>query len=374
MKYVGIDLHKKSISVCVVEKDRTVLERKKFFCQDAAGIKAWFASLGEFQFVVEATATYEWLVQLIEPLAASWQLAHPGKMRVFAESTKKTDKLDAQVLAEFLALGMIPRAYRPNARQREHRKLVRYRAQCQQRVSRLKCQIRYLAATYNADHRQLFQAEHLAQLSGRPDLTEGDRFILKERLLDYEDALERLHSAKVELRSFTRKGSAAEQKQREILRSAPGVGDVVSEVVLAELGDVDRFTSIKDATAYAGLVPSKRESDGKGKELGITKQGSRLLRWAMVEAAWSAVMNSARWRGVYEALKRRRQSKRAIIAVAGRLLGVLVSMLKSSKDYRPSLAELKDREARVAARAAKSHLRKARKAAAPEAGREATVA
>jgi transposase len=378
MKYVGIDLHKKSISVCVVDKERTVLERKKFLCLDVTGIKAWFASLGEFQFVVEATATYEWLVQLIEPLAASWLLAHPGKMRVIAESTKKTDKLDAQVLAEFLALKMIPKAYRPNARQREHRKLVRYRAQCQQRVSRLKCQIRYLAATYNADHRQLFQAERLAQFRERSDLTEGDRFILTERLLDYEQALERLHSAKVELRSFTKKGSAAEQEQREILRSAPGVGVVVSEVVLAELGDVDRFTSIKDATAYAGLVPSKRESDGKGKELGITKQGSRILRWAMVEAAWSAVMNSARWRGVYEALKRRRQSKRAIIAVARRLLGVLVSMLKSGKSYRASLAELKDREARVAARVAartaKSRLAKARKAAAKEVGQEATVA
>ena len=140
MKFVGIDLHKKTISVCVVNKDRTVLERKKFLCVDVKGIAAWFGGLGEFSFVVEATATYEWLVQILEPLAASWQLVNPGKMRVIAESTKKSDKHDAQVLAEFLALGMIPRAYRPNARQREHRKLVRYRTQCQQRVSRLKCE------------------------------------------------------------------------------------------------------------------------------------------------------------------------------------------------------------------------------------------
>ena len=99
-------------------------------------IKAYFEQLGSFEFVVEATATYEWLVQLIEPLAESWVLAHPGKMRVIAESTKKTDKLDAQTLAEFLALGMIPKAYRPTARQREHRVLVRHRVQCRQRVSR----------------------------------------------------------------------------------------------------------------------------------------------------------------------------------------------------------------------------------------------
>lgn len=350
MKYVGIDLHKKTIAVCVVNKERKVLERKKFLCADVNNIVAWFSQLGPFQFVVEATAAYEWLVQRLEPLAADWVLAHPGKMRVIAESTKKTDRLDAQTLAEFLALGMVPKAYRPNARQREHRKLVRHRAQCQQRVSRLKCQIRYLAATYNADHRQLFQPKSLEELRQRADLTEADQFILTERLFDYEQALERLKAAKTELKGFAAKGSPAEQRQRQILLSAPGVGQVVSEVVLAELGDVARFDSLKDATAYAGLVPAKRESDGKGKDLGITKKGSRLLRWVMVEAAWLAVANSARWRTVFEGLKKRRQSKRAIIAVARRLLGVLVSMLKSGNAYRFTLAELKEREAKAARR------------------------
>jgi transposase len=360
MKYVGIDLHKKTIVICVVNKERKVLERKKFLCVDVKNIIAWFSNLGEFEFVVEATATYEWLVQLLEPLAAKWLLAHPGKMRVIAESTKKTDKLDAQTLAEFLALDMIPRAYRPNARQGEHRKLVRHRAKCQQRVTRLKCQMRRLAASYNADHRQLFQADHLAQMGQRPELTEGDRFIWSEYMLDYEQALKRLRAAKKELQRFGAQGSAAEQAQREILRSAPGVGEVVSEVVLAELGDGERFGSLKDATAYAGLVPRRRESDGKGKDLGITKKGSALLRWALVEAAWVAVVQSARWRGVYEALKRRRQSKRAIIAVARRLLAVLVSMLKSGTKYRWSLAELKDREAQKILREKRRRARQAK--------------
>src|SRR5205807_3295228 len=155
--------------------------------------------------------------------------------------------------------------------------LVRHRAHCQQRVSRLKCQIRHLAATYNADHRQLFQPEHLEELRQRADLTEADRFILPQRLLDYAQARERVQAAKAALQQFAAQGSKAEQKQRAILRSAPGVGEVVSEVVLAELGDAARFDSLKDATAYAGLVPGKRESDGQSKELGITKKGSRLL-------------------------------------------------------------------------------------------------
>lgn len=350
MKYVGIDLHKQTIVICVVNKERVVLARKKFLCIDSAGITTWFGKLGRFAFVVEATASYEWLVQLLEPLAADWKLAHPGKMRVIAESTKKSDKLDAQTLAEFLALGMIPQAYRPSVRQREHRILVRHRAKCQQRVTHLKCRIRHVAASYNLDHRQLFQADHLKQLQERPELSGADRFVLSEQAREYEQALERVRAAKAELKRFAAQGSDAEKAQREILRSVPGVGEVVSEVVLAELGDGQRFGSLKDATAYAGLAPGKRESDGKRKDLPITKKGSALLRWAMVEAAWVAVMQSARWRGVYEALKRRRQSKRAIIAVARRLLAVLVSMLKSGTKYRWSVAELQDRETQAARR------------------------
>src|SRR5580658_2896125 len=171
MTYVGIDLHKKTIALCVVNKDRKVLDRQRFLCVNSVGIKSYFEQLGEFQFVVEATATYEWLVQLLEPLAESWVLAHPSKMRVIAESTKKTDKLDAQLLAEFLALGMVPKAYRPTARQREHRVLVRHRVQCRQRVSRLKCQIRHLAASYNADRPDLFDPDRLEELRQRKDLT-----------------------------------------------------------------------------------------------------------------------------------------------------------------------------------------------------------
>jgi transposase len=363
MKYVGIDLHKQTIVLCVMDKDRTVLNRQRFLCSNVERIKDYFSQLGPFQFVVEATATYEWLVQLLEPLAASWVLAHPSKMRVIAESTKKTDKLDAQILAEFLALGMIPQAYRPTARQREHRVLVRHRVQCRQRVSRLRCQIRHLAATYNADRKDLFDPDRLEELRQRKDLTGADRFILGQRLKEYQEALNRLSEAKSELKSFAGRGPESEQRERAILQSAPGVGEMVSEVVLAELGGVERFDSIKQVTAYAGLVPTQRESDTKKKELGITKKGSRLLRWAMVQAAWQAIRHSSRWRTVYEQLKRRRGCKRAIIAVARRLLGVLASMLKSGESYRWSMSELKDREVkaekrkqkRQAARAAKAH-------------------
>jgi transposase len=216
-----------------------------------------------------------------------------------------------------------------------------------------------VAASYNADRPDLFEADQLTAFGARTDLTAADRFVWSELCSEYDESVSRHASAAAELKRFAAAGSAAEQQQREIVQSAPGVGVVVTEVVLSELGNVDRFDSLKDATAYAGLVPAKRTSDKKSKELGITKQGSRLLRWAMVEAAWQAVRHSPRWRAAFEGLKRRRGAKRAIVAVARRLLGVLVSMLKSGSRYRWSLAELKEREAKDAGRKAKAAARRA---------------
>lgn len=112
MNFVGVDLHKHSISVYVVVQDsagRRVASRQRFACEDEERIAQWFATQGPFRVVVEATAAYEWFAQLIEPLAERFVLAHPKKLRVIAESAKKTDKLDAQTLAEFLALDMIGR-------------------------------------------------------------------------------------------------------------------------------------------------------------------------------------------------------------------------------------------------------------------------
>ena len=124
MHYIGIDLHKKSITICLVDQQGQIQARRQLSCQQPERIVAWFQQWTPFQAVMEATASYEWLWQLLEPLADRLVLAHPGKMRIIAESTRKSDRYDARVLAEFLALGMIPEAYRPSPRQRAHRRLV----------------------------------------------------------------------------------------------------------------------------------------------------------------------------------------------------------------------------------------------------------
>lgn len=335
MKYVGADLHKKIISLCVVILvlgKRTVVARRSFVCADTEAIREFFAGLGEFQVVVEATASYEWFLRLVEPMADRMVLAHPKKLRVIAESTRKSDKLDAQVLAEFLAMDMIPEAYRPTPRQREHRTLVRQRHYVQRRITSVKNKLRRKLADYNADLKRLFNSpgrEYLATL----EVSSADRFVIDRLREELEHHEQQLKEADAELARFAGAAPVAEREAREVLDTMPCVATVTIDVVLAEVADVRRFRSQKRVASYSGLIPGIRSSAGKEKQLGITKEGSRLLRWALVQTAWRLVGKTRRWGSIYQKLKARCGAKKAIVAVARRVLCVMVAMLRSGQPY-----------------------------------------
>jgi hypothetical protein len=117
--------------------------------------------------------------------------------------------------------------------------------------------------------------------------------------------------------------------------TAPGVGFVTTEVVLSELAGYERFRNSKTVSAFAGLAPAVRQSGGKrSKDMRITKEGSGLLRWALVESAWRLVRSSPKWAARYARLKERKGKKRAIVAVARKLLCVLYAMLRTRTPYK----------------------------------------
>ena len=338
MLYVGVDLHKQTISLCVVElvgRNRKIVQRKRFNCRDEEGIAAYFAALGPYEAVVEATASYEWFVKLIEPTAARVVLAHPGKLRVIAESKKKTDKLDAQTLAEFLAFDEVPQAWRPTPRVREHRTLVRLRSYLQGRITSVKNKLRRIVAHYNADRQDLFSRAGRAYLATL-DLSSADRLAVDLLGEELDQHAARLKTVGKGLVQFAQNAPLAEREARAVLTSIPCVGPVTTEVVLAEAGDVRRFGSQRKATAYAGLAPGIRESAGRAKQLGVTKAGSPLLRTILVETAWRLTNKTRRWGELYERLKRRCGAKKAIVAVARRVWCVMVSLLKRGQAYAPT--------------------------------------
>jgi transposase len=334
VNYVGIDLHKKTIVVCVMNQDRKVTARRTFACGEVDAIGKFFAGLGDFRAVVEATASYEWLVTLIEPLAKEVVLANPSKLRVIAESTKKTDQLDAQVLAEFLVLDMIPRAYRPTPRQRDHRVLVRHRQFLKQTTTALKNKMRRVLSNYNADRRDLFIGDAWTTALKTAGVSAADTFVLNQLHAQWRALEVQIRDLTKQLQAFAAEAPPREAEARAKLATIPGVGPVTVDVVVSELGEISRFPSSKAVCAYAGLVPRVRQSAGKGKDLGITKQGSPLLRWALVEAGWRVIRQSAAWRRIYDKIKLRAGGKKAIVAVARRLLVVMTAMLRDGTNYR----------------------------------------
>ena len=331
MRYVGIDLHKRSLTVCVIDKESEKSFARRLYCDEADKVRKFFEDLGPFQAVIEATATYEWLWELLEPLADRVVLGHPKKIKVISESMKKTDKNDAYFLAWLLSHNAVPEAQRPTPRQREYQHLVRLQVFFKRKRAQAMVKIRQILAARNLESKGLFT--RVPPLSLANQLPPAEKFSL-ESLVEHLDRLQ-LDVKKVseELKRFRAEAPAAEKESHEILTSIPGIGPITADVTLSTLGNVTRFSSIKKVTAYAGVVPGVRASDKTRKELGITKEGSRLLRWSLIQSAWQSIRWSPSWLKIFQRIAQRRGRKKAIVAVARRLLGVIYTLLKKRERY-----------------------------------------
>ncbi len=336
MRFVGADLHKKSITFCVVEivdRRTRLIERRRIDCRCVDEIAKFLVSHSPYEVVVEATIGYEWFAGLAERSARRVVLAHAGKLRVIAESTRKTDKIDAFVLAEFLAKDMIPEAWRPTPRVRQHRALVRRRCKIQSRITSIKNTIRGVLTRYNADRENLFS------ISGRTQATPSDvllqdSWVLDDLWEDLDQNNKRLAKIDRRLNEFAETAPFREAEARAILGSMPGVGFVTIETVLAELGDWRRFRNADAVVSFAGLDPAVRESDGRRKDMRLTKAGSPLLRWIMIQLAHRVKRATARWASLFEKMQRRTGKKKATCAIARRLLIVMYAMLREGRAYR----------------------------------------
>ena len=332
MRFVGIDLHKRSLTVCVIDKKSGETFDRRFSCSEEAKIRAFFEDGGAFQAVVEASATYQWLWELLEPLAQRLVLAHPKKIRIIAESMKKTDRRDAYFLAWLLSQDAVPEAHCPTPRQREYQHLVKHRQFLVHARTRLKTQIRSILARRNFDIKGLFSSkgrEYLAQLP----LTPTERFRIREDFRLLESLEGQVGAVENELRNFRKEAARQEKKNHQIITSVPGFGNLTADVLLSTLGDIERFSSEGKVASYSGLCPGYRVSDTKRRELPITKEGPRILRSMLVQAAWSAIRYSDYWKETFERIARRRGRKKAVVAVARKLLVVVYSLLKSGNTY-----------------------------------------
>jgi transposase len=314
MWHVGIDLHLRTLVVAAVHDSGELRPAVRLDCSDTRAIHDVFADLMPFRTVIEATGTYRWLYRQLSPMGTVL-LAHPLRLRAMMVRRSKSDRLDAQLLAQLLRLDQIPLAYIPPERYQLLRELVRYRAQLGRDVAQAKTRLRQLMARDNiqAPYSYPFGPRGLYWLSRQDFGPVGNqrRDHLVDRLLWTSKQAEAVDEKLEEVR--------LQFPQVEALLDLHGVGLFTALMIVAEYGEVERFRNAKQVAAYTGLTTRVYQSGETCRTGHISKQGSNWLRWALVEAAMKLVAKDTKLANFYQRIRKRSSSKIARVAAARKL-------------------------------------------------------
>ena len=323
MWHVGIDLHREFLVIAAVRDNGEAMEPLRFPCREPEAIRDALRSLGRFRAVIEATGTYRWLYNLLRPHGVIL-LAHPLRLRAMIQRRSKTDKLDAQLLANLLRINQIPLAYIPPEPYQQLRDLVRCRSRLGRELAEAKIHLRAMLARQNreAPFRVPFGVRGLAWF-GSQDFGPIDNLVRDEllaRMTHFGRQIAILDRRLAEMgRDFP---------QTEALLDIHGIALFSALLIVAELGEVERFRTAKQVGAYTGLTSRVHQSGGHCYQGSITRQGSPWLRWILVQAAIKAVRDDAALKNFYTRVRKRSSAKIARVAVARKLAEICWKRLR----------------------------------------------
>lgn len=279
-QFVGIDLHRRRSVLARMTETGEMLEWVRI-SNDRDQFAGVISRAGEHpEVVLEATYGWYWAADLLTELGSQVHLAHPLGVKGFAYRRVKNDVRDAIDLADLLRMGRLPEAWIAPPATRELRELVRHRAKLVHLRTSLRCQVHAVLAGQGI----MISVSDLFGLAGTNLL---DQLTLPSVYQHRVESLRRLIDAfDVEIDAISKITSARLHQDLgyAAVQAIPGVGPVFAAVFVAEIGDVNRFRGPAQLTSWAGLTPKHYESDTTVRRGRITKQGSRLVRWAAVEA------------------------------------------------------------------------------------------
>lgn len=317
-QFVGIDLHRRRSVICRTDQHGEVLEAVRI-SNDPKLLAEVMSRAGEQpEVVLEATYGWYWAADLLTTIGATVHLAHPLGVKAFAYRRVKNDFRDAADLADLLRMGRLPEAWIAPPEVRDLRELVRHRAKLVAVRSAWKCQVHAVLATCGIAVRMsdLFgQAGNQLLDHLQLPTTFAARVNSLRRLLDPLDAEIELFSGMVAARLARHPGYLA-------IQAIDGLGPVLASVLVAEIGDVARFPGPAQLASWVGLTPTHHESDTHVRRGPITKQGSRLARWAAVEAV-QRVGTHTRLGQVRDRVAARRGRNIGVVAAARELIGLV---------------------------------------------------
>jgi transposase len=329
--YIGLDVHKKSVSYCVKRADGSVVEEGRVAAERQV-LRRWAeARSTPWRGAMEATLFSGWIYDTLKPYAQQLEMAHPAMLKAIGAAKKKSDRIDARKIADMLRCDLLPACYVAPPLIRELRRLLRYRNLVVRQAVRMQNKIAGLlmevGAPYHRDKlhgRKYFQhlVEHLEEV---PES-------VKELLQLSRGALELFQSVQRQLvRELHSEASLRERVQR--LKSIPGVGKVTALTWALEIAEPHRFASIAQVLSYCGLTSAFRCSADKQQRGPISKQRNAHLQSTLIEAAKLAPRWNPQLAVLHARELERGHSNRATLAVARKLAAYLLAVDKSAKPF-----------------------------------------
>jgi transposase len=325
-RYLALDIHKHYLVVGGVNSFQEIVfsPRRVDYERWEGWMKANLKSTDAI--VLEATTNAWQIYDQVAPYVGRAVVAHAGLVKLIAYAKVKTDHRDVLNLARLLAAGLIPEVWVPPQDVRDLRALLAHRLHIIKRRTMLRNRLHSVIHRYNLvpPSGDLFGSANRKWWEQVPG-SSVERLRIRQDLVTLDHLEPQIAECEAEMEQL----SATEPWRDQIiyLLQLPGVGLLTGMTVLSAIGDIQRFPSAKHLVGYAGLGAGVHLS-GETRHTGrITKQGRKDLRWALVEAAWSAVRWDPYWKAQFERLAKRRGENKAIVAIARKLLTVIWHVL-----------------------------------------------
>jgi transposase len=315
---VGMDLHRRrSVLVRMTEDGRRLGTAR--ITNSPAELRKEIARAGKNpRVVLEATYGWDWAADVLAAAGAEVHLAHPLGVKAFSYRRVKNDERDSADLADLLRMGRLPEAWIAPHEVRELRELTRYRTKLVRMRTSLKDQVHGVLA-------KLGVPVTCSDIFGKAGSAWLDALRLPQPYSGKVTSLRHLAgelTAEITMLGEVIADLLAGDRGYQVIQQLPGIGPVLAAVIVAEIGDVTRFNNAARLCSWAGLTPRHRESDTKVARGHVTKQGSRLLRWALIEAIQRIPRDSVIGAAKDAIIARRGKEARNIakVAAARRLL------------------------------------------------------
>lgn len=329
--YAGVDLHKRQFTVCFMDKS----ERTKLcvYGVHETGFKEFQKAVHPgMEVAVEATGNAAYFYDRVAPYVKCVRVVNPSQFKVISTSVKKTDKEDAVTLAKYLKREMLPEVRMKSQEERALQsvihtrdKLVKMRTMCKNRVHSL------LNAHGVDTSREMFSSEKGLEKALGVELPETVRFevsVLVEQIRSLNKSI-----ATLEEKMGVLGKDISGQKN---LQSIKGIGLLSATILLTSIGNIHDFPTSKQLCAYAGMVPTVKDTSDTVRHGRITKRGNKLFRTTLVQVSWQVIRYNPYLKSFYDRLKQKKGSGKAIVATARKLLEIIYNTLKNDwvfKDF-----------------------------------------